>query len=81
MNRIARMNAAARADIFAETAARQGLAEAIVEKDFWAHWRLREVTWKVKSAGATPAQCAQNGAGSVAGTAGLPCRSRAWAFR
>ena len=35
MNRIARMEAAARAEIFAETAARKGLAEAI---GFTRHW-------------------------------------------
>ncbi|MBZ5666799.1 MAG: nucleotidyl transferase AbiEii/AbiGii toxin family protein [Acidobacteriia bacterium] len=43
MNRIARMDAAARAEIFAETAARKGLADAIVEKDFWVCWVLMQL--------------------------------------
>lgn len=43
MNRIARMAAAERAQVFAETAARKGLAEAIVEKDFWVCWVLMQL--------------------------------------
>ena len=43
MNRIARMAAAERAQIFAETAARKALAEAIVEKDFWVCWVLMQL--------------------------------------
>ena len=43
MNRIARLDAAARAEIFAETAARKGLADAIVEKDFWVCWVLMQL--------------------------------------
>ena len=35
MNTIARMPARERSDLFAETAERKALAEAIIEKDFW----------------------------------------------
>jgi hypothetical protein len=35
VNKLAKMDARERADLFAETAERKGLAEAIVEKDFW----------------------------------------------
>ena len=38
MNRIARMSGEERAQVFAETAARTGLAKAIIEKDFWVCW-------------------------------------------
>ena len=37
------MAAAERAQVFAETAARKGLAEAIVEKDFWVCWTLMQL--------------------------------------
>lgn len=43
MNGIARMAAEERAQVFAETAARKGLAEAIVEKDFWVCWTLQQL--------------------------------------
>ena len=43
MNRIARMAAAERAEVFAETAARKGLPEAIIEKDFWVCWVLMQL--------------------------------------
>lgn len=43
MNSIARMPANARADLFAETADRKGLADAIVEKDFWVCWVLKQL--------------------------------------
>lgn len=43
MNGIARMTAAERAEIFAETAARKGLPEAIIEKDFWVCWVLKQL--------------------------------------
>jgi hypothetical protein len=43
LNRIARMSAAERAQIFAETAARKGLPEAIIEKDFWVCWVLKQL--------------------------------------
>jgi hypothetical protein len=43
VNRIARLSAAARAEIFSETAARKGLADAIVEKDFWVCWVLHQI--------------------------------------
>src|SRR6202021_2966088 len=37
------MRAAERADVFAETADRKGLADAIVEKDFWVCWILKQL--------------------------------------
>jgi predicted nucleotidyltransferase component of viral defense system len=43
LNRIARMPAQERADIFAEAADRKGLAEAIIEKDFWVCWILKQL--------------------------------------
>src|SRR3974377_2452628 len=43
MNNVARMDARERAELFAETAARKGLAEAIVEKDFWVCWVLKQL--------------------------------------
>jgi predicted nucleotidyltransferase component of viral defense system len=32
-----------RAELFAETAARMGIADAIVEKDFWVCWMLQQL--------------------------------------
>ena len=43
MNKAAGMDALARAELFAETAARRGLAEAIIEKDFWVCWVLKQL--------------------------------------
>lgn len=43
MNTIAKMPAQERADVFAETADRKQLAEAIVEKDFWVCWVLKQL--------------------------------------
>lgn len=43
MNSIARMPANARAELFAETADRKGLSGAIVEKDFWVCWILKQL--------------------------------------
>jgi len=43
LNSIARMPANARADLFAETADRKGLSDAIVEKDFWVCWVLKQL--------------------------------------
>jgi Nucleotidyl transferase AbiEii toxin, Type IV TA system len=43
VNRIARMSADERAAIFAETADRKGLSEAIIEKDFWVCWLLKQL--------------------------------------
>src|SRR5580693_8684897 len=37
------MPARDRADLFAETAARKALPEAIVEKDFWVCWMLQQL--------------------------------------
>ena len=38
MNKVAIMEARARADLFSETAERMNVAEAIIEKDFWVCW-------------------------------------------
>ncbi|MGD0548803.1 MAG: nucleotidyl transferase AbiEii/AbiGii toxin family protein [Terracidiphilus sp.] len=43
MNSIARMPANARAELFAETADRKDLSDAIVEKDFWVCWVLKQL--------------------------------------
>ena len=43
MNRIARMAADQRADLFGETANRMGLSGAVVEKDFWVCWTLHQI--------------------------------------
>ena len=43
MNEIARMSVEERAQVFAETADRQALAEAIIEKDFWVCWTLKQL--------------------------------------
>lgn len=43
MNTIARMPARERSDLFAETAERKALAEAIIEKDFWVCWVLKQL--------------------------------------
>jgi hypothetical protein len=40
---MARMPAAERAEVFAETADRKGLPEAIIEKDFWVCWMLKQL--------------------------------------
>src|ERR1700680_3588534 len=37
------MPARERADLFAETAARKALPEAIIEKDFWVCWMLKQL--------------------------------------
>ncbi|HUY93809.1 MAG TPA: nucleotidyl transferase AbiEii/AbiGii toxin family protein [Terracidiphilus sp.] len=43
MNAIARMPGHERAQLFAETADRKGIADAIVEKDFWVCWMLQQL--------------------------------------
>jgi len=43
LNSVARMQANARAELFAETADRKGLADSIVEKDFWVCWVLKQL--------------------------------------
>jgi hypothetical protein len=43
MNRIAQMDPQRRGDIFTETAARLGVADAIAEKDFWVCWVLLQL--------------------------------------
>lgn len=35
MDKVARLSAAQRQELFTETAARQGMTPAVVEKDFW----------------------------------------------
>jgi hypothetical protein len=43
VNNVARMPGWERGDLFAETAARKGLSEAIIEKDFWVCWILKQL--------------------------------------
>jgi hypothetical protein len=43
VNAIARMAANQRADLFGETANRRGLSGAVVEKDFWVCWVLKQL--------------------------------------
>jgi hypothetical protein len=43
MNRIAQMEPQRRGEIFTETAARLGVADAIAEKDFWVCWVLQQL--------------------------------------
>jgi hypothetical protein len=43
LNSIARMHGNERAQLFAETADRKGIADAIVEKDFWVCWILQQL--------------------------------------
>jgi len=43
VNRIAQMPEPERAELFAETAERKGLPEAIIEKDFWVCWVLKQL--------------------------------------
>ena len=43
MNRIARLDSSNRAEIFAATADRKQVADAIIEKDFWVCWALKHI--------------------------------------
>lgn len=43
MNKVAQMPARDRADLFMETAERKVLPEAIIEKDFWVCWMLKQL--------------------------------------
>lgn len=43
MNRVATMERGEREELFSETAARLGVADAIVEKDFWVCWVLKQL--------------------------------------
>jgi hypothetical protein len=43
LNKVAQLNATARAELFAETANRLGLPESLVEKDFWVCWTLDQL--------------------------------------
>ena len=43
MNTVATTKPSARAELFSETAARLGVADAIVEKDFWVCWALKQL--------------------------------------
>jgi Uncharacterized conserved protein len=43
LNKVAQLNATARAEVFAETANRLGLPESLVEKDFWVCWALGQL--------------------------------------
>lgn len=43
MNNVAQMPARERAELFAETAERKVLPEAIIDKDFWVCWVLKQL--------------------------------------
>jgi hypothetical protein len=43
VNKVATMDARERAELFGETAERKNLAEAIIEKDFWVCWVLKQL--------------------------------------
>jgi hypothetical protein len=43
VNKVAQMGVAERTELFAETAARLDLADAVVEKDFWVCWTLKQI--------------------------------------
>lgn len=43
MNKVAKLDAAARAELFGETANRRGLPDSLVEKDFWVCWILDQL--------------------------------------
>ena len=43
MNRVARLDPSRRAELFRETADRMSLSEAVVEKDFWVCWTLKQI--------------------------------------
>lgn len=43
MDKVARLEAAQRQELFRETAARRGMTPAIVEKDFWVSWMLGQI--------------------------------------
>jgi hypothetical protein len=43
VNRVARLDPSRRAELFRETADRMGLSEAVVEKDFWVCWTLKQI--------------------------------------
>ena len=43
MNKVATMADRDRADLFRETASRMGLPPALIEKDFWVAWTLKQV--------------------------------------
>ncbi len=43
MNRIAQMSESGRAEVFGETADRKDLPDAVVEKDFWVCWVLKQL--------------------------------------
>ncbi len=43
MDEVARLSAENRADLFRAAAAKRGLPEAILEKDFWVCWVLKRL--------------------------------------
>ena len=43
VNRVAQLSAAERLDLFQETATRRGVSAAVIEKDFWVCWALRQL--------------------------------------
>ena len=43
MNKVARLPAAERLDLFQETATQRGVSAAVIEKDFWVCWVLKQL--------------------------------------
>jgi len=43
LNNVVQMNGLQRTEVFRETAARMGVADAIIEKDFWVCWMLKQL--------------------------------------
>ena len=43
MDKVARLTADERSELFRETASRRGMSPAVVEKDFWVCWVLKQL--------------------------------------
>ena len=43
MNKVARLPATERLDLFQETATQRGVSAAVIEKDFWVCWVLKQL--------------------------------------
>lgn len=43
MDKVARLSEQERRDLFSETAAQKGTTPAVVEKDFWVTWVLKQL--------------------------------------
>ena len=53
MDKVARLPASDRAALFGETGAGRGVADTIIEKDFWVCWTLKRLFALPKGAAAT----------------------------